>query len=228
MSGDIAKGLAPIIARMLTTLEKKVAPSHTALIVVDVQNDFCADGGAFHRDGVDLRYMQAVIPGLIQFIDKAREAGVMIIHVKTVHISGDVYYASDVWLEQWQRTGKGAHIKYAVCEDGTWGGDFCDGIKPLPGEYIVQKHRYSAFVNTDINVILRGKGIRTLIVTGVATNVCVEVTAKDAFMHDYYVVVPRDCAAGKTEELHNRTLESIAGQYGEIVDSSDIVKCWGK
>jgi len=74
----------------------------------------------------------------------------------------------------------------------------------------------------------RGKGIRTLIITGVATNVCVEMTAKDGFMKDYYIVVVRDGTAATAKELHDSALSSIASHYGEVVDSGDILRCWDK
>ena len=228
MPRDMSKDLAPVFAKMLTTLDQKVNPAHAALIVVDVQNDFCANGGVFDREGFDLSLMQAMVPRLTNFIGQAREVGLLIIYIQTIHISGNVYYASDVWLEQWKRTGKGAHIKYPVCEKNSWGAEFYPGIKPLPGEIVVQKHRYSAFVDTDLPLILRSKGIRTLIMSGVATNICVEATAKDGFMRDYYIVFLGDCTATVAEELHNNTLGSIANHFGEVVDSSDVLRCWQK
>lgn len=228
MARDIKKDLAPVFDRMLTTLEQKVDPKHTALIVVDVQNDFCACQGVFDKDGHNVSLMQGMVPGLSRFIDKARGAGLLTIFIQTVHVSGGVYYASDVWLEHWQRVGKGAHVEYPVCEENTWGADFHEGIKPLPGEFVVRKHRYSAFIDTDLELILRSKGIRTLIISGVTTNVCVLTTAKHGFMKDYYIVVLRDGTAETSEELHNSALRSIASHYGEVVDSGDIQRCWDK
>jgi len=75
---------------------------------------------------------------------------------------------------------------------------------------------------------LRSKGIRTLIMSGVATNVCVETTSRDGFMKDYYIVLLKDCTAGTSEELHNNTLQNISRFFGEVVDSSDIIRCWQK
>ena len=226
MSGNMSKGMESTLKKMLTTLEAKVNPSHTALVVVDMQNDFCASGGAFDREGFNLSHMQAIVPRLTDFVDQARRAGSLVVYIQTIHVSGKAYYASDVWLEQWKRAGKGMHIQYPVCEKDTWGADFCSKIKPLPDDVIVQKHRYSAFIGTDLDCILRSRGIRTLIISGIATNICVEMTAKIGFMLDYYILFLRDCTATISEELHNNTLNSIAAHYGEVVDSSDVVKCW--
>jgi len=178
MAKDINEQLAPALERMLTTLEKKVDPLYSALIVVDVQNDFCANGGVFDREGIDVSLMQAMFPRLISFIDKAREVGLPLIYIQSIYTTESRCYLSDVWLEHWKRMGKGRFTEYPVLEEGSWGADFYAGFKPLPGEVIVKKHRYSAFLDTDLDLILRSKGVRTLIMSGVATNVCVEMTAK--------------------------------------------------
>lgn len=209
---------------MLTTLEKKVDPSHTALIVVDVQNDFCAQEGALGKDGYDTRLAQAMVPKLINFIDRAREVGLAIIYIQSINDTEDNRYLSDVWLEQRKRRAKGR--EYGVCELDTWGAEFYTGIKPLPTEVVVNKHRFSAFINTDLDLILRSKGIRTLIMTGVATNVCVESTTRDGFMMDYYIVFLKDCTATFSEELHNNTLKMVDIYFGQVVDSIDVLKCW--
>ncbi len=151
-----------------------------------------------------------------------------IIYIQTVYVTGSKCYLSDVWLEHYKRTGKGRFLEYPALEENSWGADFYAGVRPLPEEIIVRKHRYNAFIDTDLDLILRSKGIRTLIMSGVATNVCVETTAKEGFMKDYYIVFLKDCAATTSEELHNNTLQSISSHYGVVVDSSDVWKCWQK
>ncbi len=226
MSKDLSDQLAPVLNRMLTTLEEKVNPSHTALVVVDVQNDFCACGGFLDKEDLDVSLIQAMVPRLTNFIDKAREVGLPIIYIQTIYVSKNNWYLSDVWLEQQRRVGKGRYKEYPVLEKDSWGVEFYSGIKPLPEEAVVQKHRYGAFVETDLDIILRSKGIRTLIMSGVATNCCVESTAREGFMKDYYVVFLKDCTAATTEELHNSTLRNIDLYFGEVVDSSDVIRCW--
>ena len=110
--------------------------------------------------------------------------------------------------------------------------DFYQGFKPLPGEVVIDKHRFSVFADTYLDLILRRKVIRTLIMTGVATNVCVETTSRDGFMKDYYIVFLRDCTAATfatakiSEEMHNNTLRNIDLYFGQVVDSSDVIRCW--
>ncbi len=230
MSLDKDKGLRAALERMLTTLDKKVDPSYAALIVIDMQNDFLASGGMFDKLGVDISPMRAIVPALVNLIDRAREVGLPIIHIQAIYASENNWYLSDVYLEQAKRRAniRNMEIDYPVCEKGSWGADFYTGIKPLPVEAVVQKHRWSAFVNTDLDTILRSKGIRTLIMTGVATNICVESTVRDGFMKDYYIVFVKDCIAAYSEELHNNTLTNIALFFGEVVDSSDVIRCWAK
>lgn len=228
MIKDMKKGLEPAFKRMLTTLENKVIPLHTALIVVDMQNDFCAKGGMFDKEGANLEMIHAMVPRLVDFIDGAREAKATIIFIQSIYNSEENRYLSDVWLEQFVRIGRGGYIDYPVCERNSWNADFYDGIKPLPGEIIINKHRYSAFINTDLDLILRSKGIRTLIMTGVGTGICVESTARDGFMKDYYIVMLKDCTASPSEKAHINTHRTMARNFGESVDSGDVMRCWQK
>ena len=146
-----------------------------------MQNDFCAKGGMFDKEGANLEMIHAMVPTLVDFIDKAREAKATIIFIQSIYNSEENRYLSDVWLEQFVRIGRGGYIDYPVCERNSWNADFYDGIKPLPGEIIINKHRYSAFIDTDLDLILRSKGIRTLILTGIGTGICVVSTARDGF-----------------------------------------------
>jgi len=96
----------------------------------------------------------------------------------------------------------------------------------LPGECIVTKHRYSGFINTDLDLILRAQGIQTLIMTGTATNVCVESTARDGFMLDYYIVFLGDCTGTGDRNLHEATLQNISGAFGVVCNSTDVSAHW--
>ncbi|MDP2931830.1 MAG: isochorismatase family cysteine hydrolase [Chloroflexota bacterium] len=225
---DKDKGIQAAMARMLNTVEKKVNPAHTALVVVDMQNDFLAKGGAFDKEGVDLSMMQAITPKLVKFIDSARAAGVTVVYIQSIYYAENNWFLSDVWLEHHIRTGKGKHYKYPICEKGAWGADFYGGIKPLPGEIIVNKHRYSAFIETDLDLVLRSRGIRTLVMTGVASDICVAMTAKVGFFKDYYIVFLKDLSATLSLEAHNNVLKDIDMFYGQVLDSSEVLKYWPK
>jgi ureidoacrylate peracid hydrolase len=135
-------------------------------------------------------------------------------------------YLSDSWLEQAARTRKGSYTRREVCALGSWEGDFYGDIHPEPGEPIVTKHRYSAFYNTDLDSILRSHGIRTIVLTGVATNVCVETTAREGFVRDYYVVLVADGTATYSPEDHQATLRNIDRFFGEVKSITDITSEW--
>ena len=227
MNPEMSKQINETMKRALTTLEAKVNPPHTALIVVDVQNDFCAKGGMMDREGMDLSMTQSMVPRLVKFIDKARKAGLAaIIYIQNIYNSESNWYLSDVWLEQALRRRASSYVDYSVCAKNSWNGDFYGGIKPLPNEAVVNKHRFSAFQDTDLDLILRSKAIRTLIMTGIATNVCVETTSRVGFMKDYYIVFLKDCTATYSEELHNATLKNMDAFFGQVVDSNEVLQCW--
>ncbi|MEY2535111.1 MAG: ureidoacrylate peracid hydrolase, partial [bacterium] len=155
----------------LVGLERKVDPRHTALVVVDVQNDFCAEGGMMHNEGLDLTAVQAMAGRLPRLIAGARAAGALVVFVRNVYSSEGNAYLSDVWLEQASRRRGDSYTRRDVCAAGSWEGDFFGDVAPQAGDPIVTKHRFSAFHNTDLDTILRSHGIRALVMTGVASNV---------------------------------------------------------
>ncbi len=210
---------------MLRTLREKVDPTHAGLLIVDVQNDFCAEGGAMHAEGRDLALVQAMVPRLVRLLDAARAAGVPCVWIRNVYNTDPNWYLSEVWLEQATRRRKGLYVERPVCQAGAWNGDFYQ-VRPRPDEVIVTKHRYGAFEATDLDLVLRSRGIRTVIMTGVATNVCVETTARQAFLRDFYVVFTSDCAATYNPADHEGTLRNIDQFFGQVVTSDEIVACW--
>ena len=176
----------------LLDFDNKVAPAHTALLVIDMQNDFCADGGMATREGFNVTRVREMAARLPDFCAAARDAGVLVIFVRNIYTTEKNFYLSDAWLEQAARVRKGSYTLQGVCAAGHWGGDFYGNIHPEAGDVVVIKHRFNAFHNTNLETILRSNGIRTLVFSGCLTNVCVETTARDAFMRDYYVVVTSD------------------------------------
>ncbi len=214
---------------LLRTLDEKVAPGHAALVTVDVQNDFCHENGFLGRLGAPMGLIQAMVPRLDRLLESARERGVPILHIVSYH---DEQYASPVVTEQKLRHGlpmelDGRPLRDApYCLKGTWGADFY-GIRPRPGEEIVVKHRYSGFRSTNLDLLLRSAGIQTVILTGTATNVCVESTARDVYMHDYYLVFVSDGTATTSEGAHQATLANIDQFFGQVATADEIVAAWG-
>ena len=203
---------------LLTTLEQKAAPGAAALIVVDVQNDFVADGGFFARLGADMKTIQAAVPPLQRLIARAREAGVLVVFVQAIY---DQQYRSAPMRERDRRRA----LDMLPCQSGTWGADF-HGVRPLPGEPVVVKHRYSGIINTGLDPLLKRHGIKSLLMTGVATDTCVESTARDAYFIDYYVTLVSDCAAAFDRRDHEVALARFERDYGPVVTSAELVAAW--
>ena len=133
---------------------------------------------------------------------------------------------SDVWLEQAARKQGGGYTQTPVCRDGSWEGDYYGDVRPLPGDIVVTKHRYNAFHKTDLDTILRANGVRTIVVTGVSTNVCVESTVREGFMNDYYVVLVRDGTAAYSNEEHEMTVRNIDRFFGEVSTIEELRGIW--
>lgn len=204
----------------LISLAERVAVPHTAVLVIDMQNDFCSrDGVVARRPDTDWHRVQSVIPRLRDFLDKARESQVRVIFVYTTHEDKEFF---GPLRELMVRKGR----KDFACKPGTWGAEFDSNLQPGPTDAMVHKHKYSAFVNTNLDSLLKGWGVCTLILTGVATNICVESTARDGFMKDYYIVLPRDLTAAYDESLYEATLKTIDGSFGQVVSSDDLLAIW--
>ena len=201
---------------MLTTLSEKIDPAHAAVLVVDMQNDFVHSDGGLAKNGGNVAPTQAIVPALNVLIADARSAGVPVIFVRAAH---STWTMSEAGIEK--RLGR----QFPICVEGSWGCDFY-GVEPLEGECVITKHRYSAFINTDLDLILRAQGIKTLIMTGTATNVCVESTARDGFMLDYYVVFLDDCTGTGDRDLHEATLQNISRAFGVVCNSTDVSAEW--
>jgi len=211
---------------MLITLEQKIDPRWAALLVIDMQNDFCATGGAFHRSGANVTPLQATAKPMAQLVGSACRSGVPVIFIRSVLNTPGGWYLSDVTLEQALRCWNGRYNSIPMCEPGSWGGDFYEGLRPSESDLVITKHRFNAFVDTDLDLVLRSKGIRTLIACGVLTNICVESTVREAFFRDYYTIVPSDCVATVDDELQRVSLRNINYGFGLVVDSARLRQVW--
>ncbi len=204
---------------MAFSIEERVDPKHGMLIVVDMQNDFCHPEGAACKRGRDMAFVQNMIPRLIRLVEKAREHAFPICFVKT---SGNQWTNSPVWTEF-------KNPELLACAEGSWGAEFHAGLEPLPRDMVVTKHRYSAFIGTDLDMLLRARGVKSLLVTGVGTGMCVFHTLTVGFMLDYYITLVEDCCAttyGPT--AHNEAVALVKKHYGRVVPSSEVIDLWSK
>ena len=200
------------------TLAKALTPSATALLVIDVQNDFCAKGGYYDKTGADISGAQPAIERMVGFIDSARAAGVRVIFARSHY---DPVYVSET--QNARRRRMGWDIPY--CLQGSWGADFYK-VAPLPEEVIITKHRFDAFHGTDLELILRTNGVQNLVFTGVATNVCVESTLRSAYMRDFMATLVSDCCAARNARVHDATLENVRTSFGLVATAADIERVW--
>ena len=200
--------------RILSRLEDKVAASHTAILVIDMQNSFFAEGSTLG----DANEKRALIPRLQQFITKARARHINLAFIRMVQTTDDAS------LRMKARPNR-RRAKNSL-SPGSWGAEFLPEIQPQAKDIVVEKTRYNAFLDTPLDVRLRNRGIVTLVVTGVYTNVCVGTTAQHASMRNYYVVVPGDLAVGTDEDLHESTLSNIGRFFGAVTSSDELLQIW--
>jgi ureidoacrylate peracid hydrolase len=203
---------------ILRTLKERADPKYGALVVVDVQNDFVSPQGSAGKRGEDVSAAMAMVPNLLRLIDEARRVGATIVYIRTTHSE---WTDTPSWIYRTSQKGG-----LSTCREGTWGAELFEGILPLPTERVVIKHRYSAFINTDLNTVLKARNIQSVLVCGVATNVCVETTARDAYMYDYYVTMIDDCSAAYETKLHLGTLENMRRHFGLVASSEEIIDTW--
>ena len=204
---------------LLTGLGEILDPAHTAVVVVDMQNDFCAENGYIHTtQGADMSGCKPLAGRIGKLIEAARNTGAMVIWIKAIY---DHELLPAPMLSKMLVKGKGA----VCCASDSWGADFYE-IGPADDEFVVEKRCYSAFHNTQFDDILRRRGIRTLVMTGVATNVCVESTLREGFFHGYYIVMPPDCVASANVPLHEATINSVETIFGAIPGSDEVMGIW--
>ncbi len=199
-------------------IKKKISdqlkPGKTALVVVDVQNDFCHKDGAFGKRGFDLSHVEQSVKNLLPFIDRCRQSNLRIVFVRTIHSS---WTDSDTWISRLAGAGR----EMLICRPNTWGSEFYK-VAPQENDFIATKHRFSGFVGTDLNLMLRARGIKTLLMTGVATNVCVETTARDGFNLDYQVILVEDCCGAFAAEEHAACVTNMNKYFGMATDSKTL------
>lgn len=211
---------------LLGRLNDKLDPAHAALLVIDMQNDFCAEQGFVCLGGRDVSCVLDMAKNLPSLITAARAAGVMVVFIRSLYSTADSRFLSDVWLEQAARRQGGGYTLHSVCGEGEWGGDYFGDCRPQAGDVIITKHRYNAFHGTNLDLILRSNGIRTVVVTGVSTHVCVETTVRDAFIRDFYTVVVGDGTAAYSAAEHETALKVIDRFFGEITTIEHLTARW--
>jgi len=170
-----------------------VDPARTALVVVDMQNDFVREGG-----GLLVPDAKATIPAIRMLLELARANGVRVVYSQDTHRDGDLEWR--IWPEH--------------AREGSWGWEIVDELAPAPDDVVLRKPRYDAFYGTPLNHLLRLWGVDTLVMCGTVANICVHYTAASAALRWYEVVIPRDAISA----LDPFDLESSLRQTALVLD----------
>jgi len=207
------------------SLQERVGISKTAVIVVDMQNDFVDPDGANSRwwrrrasaEPTDLsgmtRLQGQVVTAIDRLVASARVAGVPVIWARTVN---SAQTNARFWLSENQ----------VLCQAGSWGCEIIGQLTPAERELVVTKTRHSAFFATPLDSILRRGQIETVVVAGTATHGCVEATVRDAMTLDYWAVVLGDCCGQADHPAHEQALVRMDRLFGIATDSPRVIAAW--
>jgi ureidoacrylate peracid hydrolase len=216
---------SPDTAPRFPSFEEKLDPRHCALLVVDVQNEFCDPAGFYPSvpefSATQLEPVRSMRGPLADLLAAARAAGCLRVFIRGIY---DPKYVAPPFAEI--MSARGAFGR--ACLEGTWGADYWEPFRPEPGprEVEVVKHRNSAFHGTNLSVLLRANAIRTVVVTGVATSGCVDSTARAAMFEDFFVIVPADATADYVEERKRVHLAKLASGFATVTGVTDVIRAW--
>jgi nicotinamidase-related amidase len=213
--------------QVFTELCELVAPTHTALLLIDMQRDFVERDGSFGRLGIDLAMYDETRPRLAALLEVARRRGVLVVHVQNTALpnrmsDSPAQIRFNLRMHESARRG-GSPLRYTV--PGTPGHEFIEELTPLPGELVVRKYRSSAFWGTNMELLLRSNGIQTVVVGGCTTEGCVESTARDAMFCDHYVVIADDCVGSDDKKQHDASMLLMSHRF-DMAGSPDIAAVW--
>ena len=214
----------------------QLALAKTAVLVIDMQNDFGAEGGMFDRAGIDISSIRSAVEPTRRVIGAARQAGIPIVYLKMAFKAdlSDAGPAESPNYTRHMRLGIGSSV---IAPDGspsrilirdTWSTDILDELAPEANDLVVYKHRFSGFFETGLDACLKERGIRQLVVTGCTTSICVESTIRDAMFRDYACILLEDCTAEPIGENfprsnHDASLLSIEVLLGWVSSSADFI-----
>ena len=192
-----------------------LVPGRTALVLIDLQNDFLHPDGWYAQHGIDISHMRRVIEPAKRLVEAARDAGVPV-----------------VWTRHGYRDARDAgpflelrpFLEEGGLRLGTWGLDILDELGVLQEDWVVEKHRLSAFFNTKLETVLRALEAETVLIGGVLTNQCVAATSKDASYRDLKPIVVEEATGTTLPHLHDPAIEMIKVGWGEVRSLGEAVE----
>lgn len=197
-------------------LREALAAGSVAVLVIDMQRDFCDADGALARLGADVSRSHAVIGPLDAFVGRLRDRGASIIWVRQV---ARTEFVSDARRRRAAAMGR---TPTAICAAGSSGTELADGLHPVPVDVMLEKSRYSAFVGTGLELMLRAQGIQTVVVCGTSANVCVDSTTRDAYLRDFDAVVAEDLLGWTDGALADAALRILAAYFATVAPADAI------
>lgn len=218
--------------QVFDSLEELVAPEHTAIIVVDMQNDLVSTEGFLALKGDDVSPNRSIIQPLHNLLAVGRKVGVKVVAYIQYTIDPTMSTVSSEWIYRSHRKrpieGVRSHyVSLDGCMEGTWGWEIIPELEPQEGDIRIRKNHLGAFWATNMDKILRDNGIKTVVVTGTATSGCVHDTAVGASANDYYTVVVKDCVIQNNLEKHDLGLRFLAERY-DTPNAEDVVTAWAE
>ena len=207
----------------------RFSPETAALIVIDMQRDFLSsEGGGTGRNDEDFEAGPAIVPNVGAVLDAARAAGLHIVHTREGH-APDLSTLHAMRRLSSRRVGAEIGAAGALGRNlvrGEYGHDFIDELQPIDGELIIDKPGFSAFFKTDLEQILRDRGVTHTIVCGVTTECCVQSTIRSAVDMGFFVLTLEDCCASYYKDMHDATIRMLPAQgglFGFVGNSRDLV-----
>lgn len=211
---------------VFTTLEELVDPIHTALLIIDIQNDFCKVKDENGNISYSVSTYEPLIANVKQTINAAHEAGVLVVYLQ--HTTLPEFRNESPARILYRMHGKGVSDPYELKMFtllGSWGWEVVEELTPQANDLRVQKPRSSGFVGTNLDILLKNSGIKTLAATGVVTQGCVESTVRDGLFHDYYIVIIEDCVGSGDFQAHTDSLNFMSKRF-DMTTSNELISLW--
>ena len=200
-------------------LRERIAPDRAAVIFVDMQNDFVSPDGKMALFGFYIEAIRKTIGPMGALLQAARQQGYPVVHTRMIN---DINQNPSSWYAFWGEP--------EITLPGSWGAEHIDELKPRNEELVITKYTYGAFEGTNLNTVLRRRGIQTVIIAGTDVNICAGDTMHQAFALGYHVVAVSDCLScfsrfggEHSQQLQESGLYIIENHFGLVADSQQLI-----